>query len=101
MHCCTSAKTVMRRYNPCNISKVFIKRWGYLHIPKKYLHIPQTPIHLSLLKTYENTSLIFFERQIWIIDGPLEYYRATSRTTQSYPSPLGNNAHTPIREETQ
>ncbi|MFS7973914.1 hypothetical protein Hanom_Chr09g00862281 [Helianthus anomalus] len=38
----------------------------------------------------------FFERQIWITDGPLEYHRATSRTTRSYPSPLGNNAYTPI-----
>ncbi|MFS7911290.1 hypothetical protein Hanom_Chr02g00116381 [Helianthus anomalus] len=37
----------------------------------------------------------FFERQIRITDGPLEYYRDTSRTTQSYPSPLGNNAYTP------
>ncbi|MFS7937850.1 hypothetical protein Hanom_Chr05g00432611 [Helianthus anomalus] len=43
----------------------------------------------------------FFERQIWITDGPLEYHRATSRTTRSYPSPLGNNAYTPIQEETQ
>ncbi|MFS8008403.1 hypothetical protein Hanom_Chr14g01272371 [Helianthus anomalus] len=31
----------------------------------------------------------FFERQIWITDGPLEYHRATSRITRSYPSPLG------------
>ncbi|MFS7939144.1 hypothetical protein Hanom_Chr05g00448291 [Helianthus anomalus] len=31
----------------------------------------------------------FFERQIWITDGPLEYHRATSGTTRSYPSPLG------------
>ncbi|MFS7950407.1 hypothetical protein Hanom_Chr07g00582831 [Helianthus anomalus] len=38
----------------------------------------------------------FFERQIWITDGPLEYHRATSRTTRSYPS-----AYTPIQEETQ
>ncbi|MFS8009794.1 hypothetical protein Hanom_Chr14g01289541 [Helianthus anomalus] len=30
----------------------------------------------------------FFERQIWITDGPLEYHRATSGTTRSYPSPL-------------
>ncbi|MFS7960853.1 hypothetical protein Hanom_Chr08g00707961 [Helianthus anomalus] len=44
---------------------------------------------------------LFFERQIWITDGPLEYHRATSRTTRSYPSPLGNNAYTPIQEETQ
>ncbi|MFS7917620.1 hypothetical protein Hanom_Chr03g00191251 [Helianthus anomalus] len=44
---------------------------------------------------------IFFERQIWITDGPLEYHRATSRTTRSYPSPLGNNAYTPIQEEAQ
>ncbi|MFS7944275.1 hypothetical protein Hanom_Chr06g00510161 [Helianthus anomalus] len=29
------------------------------------------------------------ERQIWITDGPLEYHRATSGTTRSYPSPLG------------
>ncbi|MFS7955305.1 hypothetical protein Hanom_Chr07g00641111 [Helianthus anomalus] len=32
---------------------------------------------------------LFFERQIWITDRPLEYHRATSRTTRSYPSPLG------------
>ncbi|MFS7908709.1 hypothetical protein Hanom_Chr01g00086311 [Helianthus anomalus] len=43
----------------------------------------------------------FFERQIWITDGPLEYHHATSTTTRSYPSPLGNNAYTPIQEETQ
>ncbi|KAF5784703.1 hypothetical protein HanXRQr2_Chr10g0420041 [Helianthus annuus] len=36
-----------------------------------------------------------------ITDGPLEYHRATSKTTRSYPSPLGNNAYTPIQEETQ
>ncbi|MFS7979746.1 hypothetical protein Hanom_Chr10g00931311 [Helianthus anomalus] len=30
----------------------------------------------------------FFERQIWITDGPLEYHRATSGITRSYPSPL-------------
>ncbi|MFS7895576.1 hypothetical protein Hanom_Chr00s003057g01708381 [Helianthus anomalus] len=33
--------------------------------------------------------VFFFERQIWITDGPLEYYRSTSGTTRSYPSPLG------------
>ncbi|MFS7903041.1 hypothetical protein Hanom_Chr01g00019331 [Helianthus anomalus] len=43
----------------------------------------------------------FFERQIWITDGPLEYHRATSRTTRSYPSPVSNNAYTPIQKETQ
>ncbi|MFS7984357.1 hypothetical protein Hanom_Chr11g00985551 [Helianthus anomalus] len=32
---------------------------------------------------------LFFKRQIWIIDGTLEYHRATSGTTRSYPSPLG------------
>ncbi|MFS8019407.1 hypothetical protein Hanom_Chr15g01403421 [Helianthus anomalus] len=31
----------------------------------------------------------FFERQIWITDGPLEFHRATSGTTRSYLSPLG------------
>ncbi|MFS8018032.1 hypothetical protein Hanom_Chr15g01387391 [Helianthus anomalus] len=31
----------------------------------------------------------FFERQIWITDGPLEYHRVTRGTTRSYPSPLG------------
>ncbi|MFS8028993.1 hypothetical protein Hanom_Chr16g01517101 [Helianthus anomalus] len=50
-----------------------------------------------------NTSLFFFfflsERQIWITDGLLQYHRATSRTTRSYPSPLGNNAYTPIRRK--
>ncbi|MFS8006277.1 hypothetical protein Hanom_Chr14g01247331 [Helianthus anomalus] len=36
----------------------------------------------------------FFERQIWITDGPTGvYHRATSSTTRSYPSPLGNNAY--------
>ncbi|MFS7964029.1 hypothetical protein Hanom_Chr08g00745291 [Helianthus anomalus] len=45
--------------------------------------------------------IFFFERQIWITDGQLEYHRATSRTTRLYPSPLGNNAYTPIQEETQ
>ncbi|MFS7907245.1 hypothetical protein Hanom_Chr01g00069001 [Helianthus anomalus] len=43
----------------------------------------------------------FFLTANWITDGPLEYHRATSRTTRSYPSPLGNNAYTPIQEETQ
>ncbi|MFS7889139.1 hypothetical protein Hanom_Chr00s000003g01603401 [Helianthus anomalus] len=43
----------------------------------------------------------FLNGKFWITDGPLEYYRATSRTTRSYPSPLGNNAYTPIQEETQ
>ncbi|MFS7949699.1 hypothetical protein Hanom_Chr06g00574651 [Helianthus anomalus] len=33
--------------------------------------------------------VFFFERQIWITDGPLEYHRVTSGTTRSYPSPLG------------
>ncbi|MFS7981528.1 hypothetical protein Hanom_Chr10g00951991 [Helianthus anomalus] len=47
------------------------------------------------------TIFIFFEWQIWITDGLLEYHRATSRTTRSYPSPLGNNTYTPIQEETQ
>ncbi|MFS7945043.1 hypothetical protein Hanom_Chr06g00519321 [Helianthus anomalus] len=32
---------------------------------------------------------IYFERQIWITDGSLEYHRATSGTIRSYPSPLG------------
>ncbi|MFS8023718.1 hypothetical protein Hanom_Chr16g01454751 [Helianthus anomalus] len=43
----------------------------------------------------------FFELQIWITDGPLEYHRTISKTTRSYPSPLGNNAYTPIQKETQ
>ncbi|MFS8018857.1 hypothetical protein Hanom_Chr15g01396981 [Helianthus anomalus] len=29
------------------------------------------------------------DKQIWITDGPLEYYRVISGTTRSYPSPLG------------
>ncbi|MFS7889826.1 hypothetical protein Hanom_Chr00s000005g01611621 [Helianthus anomalus] len=29
-----------------------------------------------------------FEQQIWIAGGPLEYHRATSGTTRSYPSSL-------------
>ncbi|MFS7948505.1 hypothetical protein Hanom_Chr06g00560781 [Helianthus anomalus] len=44
---------------------------------------------------------IFFERQTWITDGLLEYHRTTCRTTRSYPSPLINNAYTPIQEEIQ
>ncbi|MFS7952189.1 hypothetical protein Hanom_Chr07g00604061 [Helianthus anomalus] len=51
--------------------------------------------------TLPSKSQFFFERQNWITDRPLEYHRATSRTTRSYPSPLGNNAYTPIQEETQ
>ncbi|MFS7943830.1 hypothetical protein Hanom_Chr06g00504811 [Helianthus anomalus] len=43
----------------------------------------------------------FFEQQFWITDGPLEYHRATSGTTRSYPSPLGYNACTLIQEENQ
>ncbi|MFS7937221.1 hypothetical protein Hanom_Chr05g00425061 [Helianthus anomalus] len=43
----------------------------------------------------------FFERQIWNTDGPLEYHRATSRTTRSYPSLLGYNVYTSIQDETQ
>ncbi|MFS8008520.1 hypothetical protein Hanom_Chr14g01273771 [Helianthus anomalus] len=50
---------------------------------------------------FRSITIFFFERQIWITDGPLEYHRATSRTTRSYPSPLGNNAYTPIQEETK
>ncbi|MFS7929423.1 hypothetical protein Hanom_Chr04g00332381 [Helianthus anomalus] len=37
--------------------------------------------------------IYFFERQIWITDGPLEYHRATRGTTRSYPSPLGIMSH--------
>ncbi|MFS7918808.1 hypothetical protein Hanom_Chr03g00205491 [Helianthus anomalus] len=33
--------------------------------------------------------MFLFERLIWITDGPLEYHRAISETTRSYPSPLG------------
>ncbi|KAM0020579.1 hypothetical protein Hdeb2414_s0025g00668671 [Helianthus debilis subsp. tardiflorus] len=58
-------------------------------------------VAILLLLLKDNRELLFFERQIWITDGPLEYHRATSRTTRSYPSPLGNNAYTPIQEETQ
>ncbi|MFS8027254.1 hypothetical protein Hanom_Chr16g01496501 [Helianthus anomalus] len=36
-----------------------------------------------------SSAYFFFERQIWITDGSLEYHRATSETTRSYPSPLG------------
>ncbi|MFS7907229.1 hypothetical protein Hanom_Chr01g00068831 [Helianthus anomalus] len=31
----------------------------------------------------------FLNGKIWITDGPLEFHRATSRTTRSYLSPLG------------
>ncbi|MFS7950514.1 hypothetical protein Hanom_Chr07g00584151 [Helianthus anomalus] len=31
---------------------------------------------------------LLFNRQMWIIDGPMEYHRATSGTTRNYPSPL-------------
>ncbi|MFS7941171.1 hypothetical protein Hanom_Chr05g00473061 [Helianthus anomalus] len=48
------------------------------------------------LDSYDFFFFLFFERQIWITDEPLEYHRATSRTTRSYPSPLGYNAYTPI-----
>ncbi|MFS7963301.1 hypothetical protein Hanom_Chr08g00736491 [Helianthus anomalus] len=47
--------------------------------------------------THGSFHYFFFERQIWITDRALKYHRATSRTTQSYPSPLGNNAYTPIQ----
>ncbi|MFS7986273.1 hypothetical protein Hanom_Chr11g01008371 [Helianthus anomalus] len=73
----------------------------YISISKIYTN----PIKLVnlLIINYFNTLFysFFFERQIWITDGPLEYHRATSRTTRSYPSPLGNNGYTPIQEETQ
>ncbi|MFS7959276.1 hypothetical protein Hanom_Chr08g00689221 [Helianthus anomalus] len=48
-------------------------------------------IEYFCIKTYSclNDFFFFFERQIWITDGLLEYHRATSRTTRSYPSPLG------------
>ncbi|MFS7910943.1 hypothetical protein Hanom_Chr02g00112131 [Helianthus anomalus] len=52
-------------------------------------------------RAYEICTLYILCDQIWITDGLLEYHRATSRTTRSYPSPLGNNAYTPIQEETQ
>ncbi|MFS7922704.1 hypothetical protein Hanom_Chr03g00252141 [Helianthus anomalus] len=55
----------------------------------------------SCSKRNSFSNSFFFERQIWITDGPLEYHRGTSRTTRSYPSPLGNNAYTPIQEKTQ
>ncbi|MFS8000036.1 hypothetical protein Hanom_Chr12g01173621 [Helianthus anomalus] len=45
--------------------------------------------------------IIFFERQVWINDGLLEYHHTTSRITRSYPSPLGNNDYTQIQEKTQ
>ncbi|MFS7899415.1 hypothetical protein Hanom_Chr00s056836g01783301 [Helianthus anomalus] len=48
----------------------------------------------------ENIYIYIFERQIWITDGALEYHRATSRTTRSYPSPL-DNAYTPIQKKNQ
>ncbi|MFS8032886.1 hypothetical protein Hanom_Chr17g01562951 [Helianthus anomalus] len=37
--------------------------------------------------------IFFFERQIWITDGPLECHRATRGTTRSYTSPLGIMPH--------
>ncbi|KAJ0895946.1 hypothetical protein HanRHA438_Chr08g0328951 [Helianthus annuus] len=40
---------------------------------------------LCLAFSFVVVSFFFFERQIWITDGPLEYHRATSRTTRSYP----------------
>ncbi|MFS7954310.1 hypothetical protein Hanom_Chr07g00628781 [Helianthus anomalus] len=51
---------------------------------------------MSILIFFTNeqkSNRFFFERQIWIIDGPLEYHRATRGTTQSYPSPLGIMPH--------
>ncbi|MFS8025528.1 hypothetical protein Hanom_Chr16g01476151 [Helianthus anomalus] len=44
--------------------------------------------NMSNIYLDKNYSFFFFERQIWITDGPLEYHRATSGTTRSYPSPL-------------
>ncbi|MFS7942751.1 hypothetical protein Hanom_Chr06g00492091 [Helianthus anomalus] len=52
--------------------------YGFLDFPKKSISY--------LILTF---FFFFFERQIWITDGLLEYHRATSRTTRSYPSPLG------------
>ncbi|MFS8018968.1 hypothetical protein Hanom_Chr15g01398351 [Helianthus anomalus] len=63
-----------------------------------YVQFCTTYVYLDV---HTHTHNFFFERQIWITDGPLEYHRATSRTTRSYPSPLSNNAYTPIQEETQ
>ncbi|MFS7949913.1 hypothetical protein Hanom_Chr06g00577221 [Helianthus anomalus] len=54
-----------------------------------------------LRENSDRIHMFFFERQIWITDGSLEYHCATSRTIRSYPSPLGNNAYTTIQEETQ
>ncbi|MFS7959161.1 hypothetical protein Hanom_Chr08g00687371 [Helianthus anomalus] len=48
------------------------------------------------LKQMKLENKFFFEWQIWITDGPLEYHRVTNITTRSSPSPLGNNAYTPI-----
>ncbi|MFS7935852.1 hypothetical protein Hanom_Chr05g00408411 [Helianthus anomalus] len=55
-------------------------------------------ITLLWLSNHYHLFFFFFERQIWITDGTLEYHRVASRTTRSYPSPLGNNAYTPITE---
>ncbi|MFS8011726.1 hypothetical protein Hanom_Chr14g01312441 [Helianthus anomalus] len=46
-----------------------------------------------LLLQFLALNSFFFERQIWITDGPLEYHRATRGTTRSYPSPLGIMSH--------
>ncbi|MFS7976265.1 hypothetical protein Hanom_Chr10g00890431 [Helianthus anomalus] len=58
-------------------------------------------MYLSTLSTLiDYRGFFFFERQIWITDELLEYYRAINETTRSYPSPLGYNAYTPILKET-
>ncbi|KAJ0484909.1 hypothetical protein HanHA89_Chr14g0562141 [Helianthus annuus] len=53
--------------------------------PSHYRYLPNNYVHIFFF--------FFFERQIWITDGPLEYHRATRGTTRSYPSPLGIMPH--------
>ncbi|MFS7926081.1 hypothetical protein Hanom_Chr04g00292811 [Helianthus anomalus] len=43
----------------------------------------------SIFKTLSKSINFFLNDKFWINDGPLEYHRATSGTTRSYPSPLG------------
>ncbi|MFS7952480.1 hypothetical protein Hanom_Chr07g00607431 [Helianthus anomalus] len=58
---------------------------------------PQTFIYFVIVGclSFRNTKFLsfFFERQIWITDGPLEYHRATRGTIRSYPSSLGIMPH--------
>ncbi|MFS7921748.1 hypothetical protein Hanom_Chr03g00240521 [Helianthus anomalus] len=66
------------------------------------MHCNSIPISKKKKLIYINKQVLFFlNGKFWITDRPLEYHRATSKATRSYPSPLGYNAYTPVQEETQ